>query len=33
MDHPEKIKAMREAIGRIRKPNACYDIAKLALEM
>jgi processive 1,2-diacylglycerol beta-glucosyltransferase len=33
MDHPEKIKAMREAIGRIRKPNACYDIAKLALEI
>lgn len=33
MDHPEKIRLMREAIARIRKPNACYDIAKLALEI
>lgn len=30
--HPEKVQGMREAIGRIRKPMACYDIAKLALE-
>lgn len=31
--HPEKIAKMKEAIGRIRKPAACYDIAKLAIEM
>jgi processive 1,2-diacylglycerol beta-glucosyltransferase len=31
--HPEKVQSMREAIGRIRKPAACYDIAKLAIEI
>ena len=31
--HPEKLRQMREAIGRIRKPMACYDIAKLAVEL
>lgn len=29
--HPEKVAALRESIGRIKKPNACYDIAGLAL--
>lgn len=31
--HPGKLKAMRESIAGIRKPMACYDIAKLAVEM
>lgn len=31
--HPEKVRSMREAIARIRKPMACYDIAKLAVGM
>lgn len=31
--HPEKLVTMCEAIGRIKKPAACYDIAKLALEI
>ena len=30
--HPEKIAALRANIDRIRKPNACYDIAHLALD-
>jgi processive 1,2-diacylglycerol beta-glucosyltransferase len=31
--HPEDIEKMREAIRRIRKPAACYEIAKLATDM
>jgi len=31
--HPERLKAMRDAIARISKPRACYDVAKLALEL
>lgn len=31
--HPEKIEKTREAIRAIKKPMACYDIAKLALEI
>lgn len=28
--HPDKDKSMKESIGRIKKPMACFDIAKLA---
>ena len=31
--HPEKIEEMKEAIRKIKKPAACYDVAKLAIEM
>ena len=31
--HPEKLVKMREIIQSIKKPLACYDVAKLALEM
>jgi processive 1,2-diacylglycerol beta-glucosyltransferase len=31
--HPEKLQELTEAIRLIKKPNACYDIAKLALDM
>ncbi|MCM8760746.1 MAG: glycosyltransferase, partial [Candidatus Omnitrophica bacterium] len=31
--HPDKLKKMREDIKKIARPRACYDIAKLALEM
>jgi processive 1,2-diacylglycerol beta-glucosyltransferase len=31
--HPDRIAKMREAIARIRKPRACYDVARLALEL
>jgi processive 1,2-diacylglycerol beta-glucosyltransferase len=30
---PEKERKMKEAIRKIRKPTACFDIAKLALEI
>jgi processive 1,2-diacylglycerol beta-glucosyltransferase len=30
--HPEKVASLKEAIGKIRKPMACYDVARLALE-
>ena len=30
--HPERLVKMREAIQKIKKPSACYDVAKLALE-
>jgi len=30
--HPEKMAKMREAIRAIKKPMACYDIARLALK-
>lgn len=30
--HPEKAKSMKESIKAIKKPMACYDVAKLALE-
>lgn len=31
--HPEKLAKMKESIRPIKKPMACYDVAKLALEM
>ncbi len=31
--HPDKIDNMRKAIRRIKAPNACYDIAKMAYEI
>lgn len=31
--HPEKIRQLTEAIKLIKKPDACYDVAKLALDM
>lgn len=31
VDHPEKIESMKEAVRKIKKPMACYDVAKLAL--
>jgi len=31
--HPEKITAMKDAIAAIRKPDAPYDIAKVAVEL
>ncbi len=33
ISHPEKMAAMKEAIKVIKKPSACFDIAKLALEI
>ncbi len=33
VSHPEKLGRMKDAIARIKKPRACYDIAKLAVEM
>ena len=30
--HPDKIERMRQAIRKIRKPTACYDIARMAVE-
>jgi len=33
VSHPEKLGRMRDAIARIKKPRACYDIAQLALEI
>lgn len=32
ISHPEKIKAMKEAVRAIKRPMACYDIARLAME-
>jgi len=29
--HPEKMNSMKESIRKIKKPDACFDIAKLAL--
>ncbi|MBN2453511.1 MAG: glycosyltransferase [Candidatus Omnitrophica bacterium] len=31
--HPERLVKMREEIQKIKKPSACYDVAKLASEM
>lgn len=31
--HPEKIRKMKDSIAEIKKPLACYDIAKMAMEM
>ena len=31
--HPERMAAMKEAIRAIKKPMACYDIAKLAMDI
>ena len=31
--HPERTAAMKDAIGAIKKPSACYDIAKLAVDI
>ena len=31
--HPEKLRELTEAIRLIKKPNACYDVAKLALDL
>jgi processive 1,2-diacylglycerol beta-glucosyltransferase len=31
--HPDKLKAMKDSIRPIKKPMACFDVAKLALEM
>jgi processive 1,2-diacylglycerol beta-glucosyltransferase len=31
--HPERMSALKEAIRAIKKPQACYDIAKLAIEL
>ncbi|MFA6321768.1 MAG: glycosyltransferase [Candidatus Omnitrophota bacterium] len=31
--HPERMAAMKEAIRKIKKPMACYDVAKLAMEI
>lgn len=31
--HPERLVAMRENIKKIRKPAACFDIAKLAIDI
>lgn len=33
VSHPDKVDTLRENIRRIMKPNACYDIANLALDM
>ncbi len=33
ISHPEKAAAMREIIRAIKKPAACYDIAKLAIDI
>lgn len=33
MAHPEKLAAMKDAIRRVRRPNACYDVAKLAMQL
>ena len=33
ISHPEKMAAMKDAIRSIKKPQACYDIAKLAMEL
>ena len=33
VSHPEKMAAMKEAIRAIKKPDACYDIAKLAVDI
>ena len=33
MAHPEKLERIKESIRSIRRPNASYDIAKLALEL
>jgi len=33
VSHPEKLGRMRDAIARIKKPRACYDVAQLALEI
>ena len=32
ISHPEKIKMMKEAVRAIKRPMACYDIARLAIE-
>ncbi len=31
--HPERLVEMRARIQKIKKPSACYDVAKLAIEM
>ena len=31
--HPERMAALREAIRAIKKPAACYDVAKLAIDI
>lgn len=31
--HPERMAVMKEAIRKIKKPMACYDVAKLAIEI
>lgn len=31
--HPEKIDRMRDAIRKIKKPEACYDVAKIAIDL
>lgn len=31
--HPEKLVSMRGEIQKIKKPTACYDVAKLAVEL
>lgn len=31
--HPDKIKEMKKSIETIKKPMACYDVAKLAIDM
>ncbi len=31
--HPEKIASLREATRKIRRPLACYDVARLALDI
>lgn len=30
--HPEKCRSMKDSINRIKKPMACFDVAKLAIE-
>ena len=33
LDDPLKLEKMKESIKRVRKPNAAYDVAKLAYEI
>ncbi len=33
VSHPERMAAMKDAIRAIKKPQACFDIAKLAIEI
>ena len=33
VSNPQKVAAMKEAIRAIKKPDACYDVAKLAVDI